>query len=153
MEPLILGIYIITIFVVFIFMELFAWFLHKYVMHGFLWILHEDHHKPKRKGFQKNDLFSVFFSVLAFVFILRGLLSGLNIFFWIGVGISMYGIGYFTFHDVLFHRRIRIKYRPKSAYVNRILKAHGVHHMRTTKKNGISFGFLYASKKYAVAPV
>jgi beta-carotene 3-hydroxylase len=28
----------------FLFMELMARFTHKYVMHGFLWILHKDHH-------------------------------------------------------------------------------------------------------------
>ena len=27
-------------------MEFMAWFTHKYVMHGFLWNLHFDHHKP-----------------------------------------------------------------------------------------------------------
>ncbi len=26
-------------------MEFMAWFSHKYIMHGFLWHLHEDHHK------------------------------------------------------------------------------------------------------------
>ena len=28
----------------FIFMEFVAWSVHKYVMHGFLWSLHKDHH-------------------------------------------------------------------------------------------------------------
>jgi len=28
----------------FLFMEFVAWFTHKYVMHGFLWVLHKDHH-------------------------------------------------------------------------------------------------------------
>ena len=26
-------------------MEFMAWFTHKYIMHGFLWVLHKDHHK------------------------------------------------------------------------------------------------------------
>ena len=33
------------------FMEFVAWFTHKYVMHGFLWFLHKDHHVKTSKGF------------------------------------------------------------------------------------------------------
>ena len=29
-----------------VYMEYVAWFTHKYVMHGSLWVLHEDHHRP-----------------------------------------------------------------------------------------------------------
>ena len=34
-------------------MEFMAWFAHKYIMHGFLWNWHEDHHKPhhEKDGF------------------------------------------------------------------------------------------------------
>ena len=34
------------VFITFVFMEFVAWATHKYVMHGFLWYLHEDHHVP-----------------------------------------------------------------------------------------------------------
>ena len=44
------------------FMEFVAWATHKYVMHGFLWVLHADHHRPSHRGLQKNDWFSVFFA-------------------------------------------------------------------------------------------
>jgi beta-carotene 3-hydroxylase len=131
-------------------MELFAWFLHKYVMHGFLWVLHKDHHRPKGHGWQKNDIFSLFFSGLAFIFILVGILSNFNIYFWIGLGVTAYGIGYFMVHDIFFHHRIKIKYKPKSGYMKRILNAHGHHHMKATKQGCINFGFLYASKEYNV---
>ena len=44
-------------------MEAITWLTHKYVMHGFLWYLHEDHHQPKYKSlFEKNDLFFVIFA-------------------------------------------------------------------------------------------
>ena len=36
-------------------MEAITWATHKYVMHGFLWYLHEDHHKPRGHVFEKND--------------------------------------------------------------------------------------------------
>ncbi len=35
---------------VFLIMEAISWATHKYIMHGFLWYLHEDHHK-KGPGF------------------------------------------------------------------------------------------------------
>ncbi|MDG2274630.1 MAG: carotene hydroxylase, partial [Flavobacteriaceae bacterium] len=36
-------------------MEGITWCTHKFVMHGFLWYLHEDHHQPKYKNlFEKN---------------------------------------------------------------------------------------------------
>ena len=39
-----------------ILMEGVTWLTHKYVMHGFLWYLHEDHHQPKYGSiFEKND--------------------------------------------------------------------------------------------------
>ena len=46
---------------VFLLMEGITWCTHKYVMHGFGWYLHEDHHQPKYKGFEKNDAFFVVF--------------------------------------------------------------------------------------------
>jgi len=43
-------------------MEAFAWFTHKYVMHGFLWVWHESHHRPRTGMFELNDLFAVVFA-------------------------------------------------------------------------------------------
>ncbi len=50
----------------FIFMEFNAWFMHKYIMHGFLWTLHKDHHKKDHKSwFERNDAFFLFYAVLS----------------------------------------------------------------------------------------
>lgn len=138
--------YLIIILLVFVFMEGVAWFLHKYVMHGFGWFLHKDHHYPRKGRFEKNDLFAVFFSSISFIFVLTGMLAGSYLSLSIGVGIILYGIGYFLVHDIFFHRRIKIRYRPKSNYIKRILTAHGLHHAKSTAKKGVNFGFLYASK-------
>jgi len=47
----------------FLVMECITWFTHKYVMHGFLWVLHKDHHQPKYNSiFEKNDTFFLVFS-------------------------------------------------------------------------------------------
>jgi len=145
-----ISIYILAITVTFLLMEGVAWFLHKYVMHGFGWYLHEDHHRSSEGGFEKNDVFGLFFAILSFLLILSGFLAGFDIRFAIGIGVTFYGIGYFFIHDTFFHRRIKIKYRPKSKYMKRVLHAHSVHHQKSSAHEGICFGFLYASKKYAV---
>jgi beta-carotene 3-hydroxylase len=41
-------------------MEGFTWLIHKYVMHGFLWSLHKDHHDHSNDPpLEKNDYFFV----------------------------------------------------------------------------------------------
>ena len=40
-------IWIFTVIATFIITEFTAWFNHKYIMHGPLWILHKDHHKKR----------------------------------------------------------------------------------------------------------
>jgi beta-carotene 3-hydroxylase len=116
-------------------------------MHGFGWFLHEDHHRFTEGPFEKNDIFGLFFAVISFIFILTGLLSGFDWKLAVGIGIMFYGVGYFLVHDVFFHRRIKLKYRPKSSYMKRVLKAHGLHHQKSTTQTGINFGFLYARKE------
>jgi len=143
-------IYILTILITFIFMEGFAWFLHKYVMHGFGWYLHEDHHRSSIGRFEKNDLFGVFFSALSFILIFTGFFDGFDIRFPIGIGVACYGVGYFLVHDIFFHRRIKIKYRPKNNYIKRVINAHSIHHQKSKPHSGVCFGFLYAQKKYAL---
>ena len=141
-------IYPAVIIITFFFMECVAWFLHKYVMHGFGWFLHEDHHRYTKGRFEKNDLFGLFFSVLSFLLIFSGFFGGFDIRLPFGIGVACYGIGYFIVHDTFFHRRIKIKYRPKSKYMKRVLHAHTIHHQKSTAHKGICFGFLYAQKKY-----
>ncbi len=42
--------WILSLLGAFSIMEFMAWFTHKYIMHGFLWYLHEDHHKKNVLG-------------------------------------------------------------------------------------------------------
>jgi len=53
-------------------MELFAWFAHKYIMHG--WgSHHEPPGSPERRGwFEKNDLYAVVFASIAIILIALG---------------------------------------------------------------------------------
>ena len=46
-------------------MEVFAWFAHKYVMHGWGWGWHKSHHEPRAGWFEKNDLYAVVFAGIA----------------------------------------------------------------------------------------
>ncbi len=142
--------YLSLIIGIFVVMEAVAWLLHRSVMHGFGWPLHEDHHRYTKGRLEKNDVFGLFFSVLSFLLVVLGFLNEIWVMLAAGVGVLLYGIGYFIVHDVFFHRRIKIRYRPKSAYLKRVLNAHAAHHQQSTAHDGVSFGFLYAGKQYAV---
>jgi beta-carotene 3-hydroxylase len=136
---------------VFCLMEGVAWALHKYGMHGFLWVLHEDHHRGHRGWLEKNDSFAAFFSVLAIALFIRGVQGGINTFFFVAIGVTLYGIGYVLFHDITFHRRIRrIRVPRKGRYLKRIIRAHAAHHQKSTRYQGVSFGFLWAPRRYDV---
>ena len=59
-----IGVFFLTFFI----MEFMAWFSHKYIMHGFLWSLHKDHHhKDHNSWFERNDLFFIFYAVVVWV--------------------------------------------------------------------------------------
>ena len=47
-----------------VFMEGWAWFAHKYIMHGWGWGWHRDHHEPHDNVLEKNDLFAVVFGTI-----------------------------------------------------------------------------------------
>jgi len=127
----------------FVAMEGVAYFSHKYVMHGFLWCWHESHHLPRTGTFEKNDLFAAIFAVPSIICIAFGT-WGYPRLLWVGIGIALYGLMYFVFHDVIVHRRIRTGYVPKSRYMKRIVEAHWVHHSTDGKEGAVSFGFLYS---------
>jgi beta-carotene 3-hydroxylase len=124
-------------------MEVVAYLTHKYVMHGFLWSLHESHHAPRQGRFEKNDLFAVIFGIPSIVLIYLGV----NVYdplLWIGLGMTAYGFVYFAFHDVLVHRRIPHSYTPKRGYLRRVVQAHYMHHATRERDGAVSFGFVYA---------
>ncbi len=131
-------------------MEFVAWFAHKYIMHGFLWDWHEDHHKPHmREGFfEKNDLFFLVFAIpSATCYILGSALPFWPLFF-VGIGISIYGLIYFLIHDVYIHRRFKWFKKLDNPYSKAILRAHGDHHAKQSKHECESFGLLFVNPKY-----
>ncbi len=133
----------------FVTMEFVAMLTHRHVMHRYGWCLHYDHHNTTGRRLQKNDLFALFFAALSFVLIFFGLRNGWSLMASAGFGVALYGVGYFTFHDIMYHGRVRrLKFKPRSRYLRRILNAHRVHHATVTKKGALSFHFLWAPKKY-----
>lgn len=132
----------------FFFMEFAAWFLHRFVMHGFLWNLHEDHHTPdKTRWWQKNDAFAIFFAVPSFLSILFGT-------YWIdshwatfGYGVMAYGAAYFFIHEVVIHRRLRFL-NLEHWYFKAVIQAHREHHQIRFKEGCGNFGMLLVPLKY-----
>ncbi|MBK8491187.1 MAG: sterol desaturase family protein [Saprospirales bacterium] len=133
------------------FMEFVAWFAHKYVMHGFLWNWHEDHHKPHYKEgrfFEKNDRFFLVFAVPSALSYILGSATPNTWLFFVGIGISIYGLIYFLIHDVYIHRRFSWFRQLDNPYSRAILRAHGAHHSVQTKEECESFGLLVVDPKF-----
>lgn len=128
-------------------MEFSGWFIHKYLMHGPLWRIHKTHHEPSKTFFELNDLFSVLFGSIALILIFKGV-DTLDYRFWMGVGISLYGVLYFVLHDVLVHRRLKWFDRPKNTFLKGIFKAHQAHHRTNQKEDAVSFGLFVVPKKF-----
>jgi len=109
----------ISIFIfTFCFMEFMAWFTHKYVMHGFMWSVHKDHHhKDHSSWWERNDLFFIFYALISIgCFLLwryEDFWAGLPL----GLGIFAYGV-------------------------------HKMHHKHLGKHDGESFGMLFPPIKY-----
>lgn len=141
----------LIVFATFWFMEFVAWFAHKFVMHGFLWFLHEDHHVKEPGFFEKNDAFFLIFAIPSWLCIMLGLMAGSWIAPSIGAGIAVYGFAYFLVHEVFIHRRFKWFKNSDSLYLAAILRAHKMHHKHLGKHHGESFGMLIIHPKYIQA--
>lgn len=147
-DPIYLAVSLLTFLGGFFFMEFVAFLMHKYLQHGRLWFLHQDHHRHTKSRFQKNDLFTIFYSIVTMLLLVFGFFGGFDYRFWIGLGIFFYGMGFFVYHDMVFHRRIKTRYRPKNNYLLRIINAHRTHHQKSTATEGVNFGFFIVGKQY-----
>ena len=159
---------LLLVLITLIVMEFAVATFHQHFMHGIGWEWHESHHVShkvvrlnypsqhtsgkantnfnneivEKAGVEKNDLYAVIFAgVTLLLFVFTTQFSSL---WWIGVGISLYGFLYALMHDVIVHRRLNLRWKPRNAYLVRLVKAHHLHHAMRVKEHGISFGFLYA---------
>ena len=129
-------------------MEFVAWSSHKYIMHGWGWGWHRDHHEPHDNALEKNDLYGIVGAVMSISMFMLGspLVAGAYAWLpatWIGLGIMFYGIIYTVVHDGLVHQRY-FKWVPRSGYAKRLVQAHKLHHATVGKEGGVSFGFVFA---------
>lgn len=143
----IIAIVMIVIATVFV-MEWIAWGAHKYIMHGWGWNWHRDHHEPHNNALEKNDLYGIAGAVTSISFFAIGspmIMAGSawEPATWIGLGVLFYGIIYTLVHDGLVHQRY-FKFIPKRGYAKRLVQAHKLHHATIGKQGGVSFGFVFA---------
>ena len=132
-------IYILYIVLAYLFMEFVAWSNHKFIMHGFLWTWHADHHRKdhlkgiplntEMKRFEKNDYFFLVYALPA-VFI--------------AAGITLYGLTYFIIHDVIIHKRLRFPglQNNLNRYFRAMVRAHTAHHHPKSKQDFRNYGLL-----------
>jgi beta-carotene 3-hydroxylase len=127
-------------------MECISWAMHKFLFHGPLWFIHKSHHQERSGFFEWNDVFSLLFGATAFLLLVIDR-EQMGLLFWLGAGISLYGIIYFIFHDWFIHNRFK-SFKTTNRYLLGIRRAHKMHHKSTQKNPSEEFGLLTASKKY-----
>ena len=141
-------VFVLITLLTFIVMEGITWLTHRYVMHGFLWVLHKDHHQKGPGFFEKNDAFFLIFAIPSWLCIMLGLSHQYYGVAAVGFGIALYGFAYFVVHEVIIHQRIRWFTRSNNTYIRTIRWAHKMHHKHLDKHDGESFGMLLVAKKY-----
>lgn len=134
----------LIVIVTFIAMEGVAWATHKYVMHGFLWNLHRDHHTKENlpAWWEKNDAFFLIFATPGALTMMLSSALGMPWLFYIGLGITIYGAAYFMVHDVFIHQRLKWFRKTDNPYFRALRRAHKVHHKHLGKEHGECFGML-----------
>lgn len=141
--------WILIFFGTFSIMEFNAWFTHKYIMHGFLWNLHRDHHhKDHDSWFERNDAFFIFYAVVSMSCFFLWSYEGIWYTLPIGLGILAYGAAYFIVHDIFIHQRFKWLRNIDNKYARGLRRAHKIHHKHTGKEKGENFGMLFVPFKY-----
>lgn len=126
--------------------ELAAAWIHRVVMHGPGWRWHRSHHEPRHGLLERNDLYSLVFGGLSMALFWAGTTVA-SPFWWVGVGLCVYGVIYFCVHDGLVHHRWPFRHVPRRGYLRRIYQAHRLHHAVREREGCVAFGFVL------VAPV
>ncbi len=130
----------------FVGMEAFSYAVHRFLFHGPLWVIHVSHHRPRTGWFERNDVFSLGFALVAVGLILAGSPSPLtSASGGAGVGMTVYGLTYFLLHDMVTHGRFaaeKARAALNQKVVTAVSTAHRQHH-RSTEKPGLPpYGFL-----------
>ena len=140
--------WILIFFGTFFIMEFNAWFTHKYIMHGFLWSLHKDHHhKDHNSWFERNDAFFIFYAVVSMTCFYLWSYEDVWFTLPIGLGIMAYGAAYFIVHDIFIHQRFKWLRNIDNKYARGVRRAHKVHHKHLGKEKGENFWDAYRTIK------
>lgn len=121
--------------------EALSYVLHRWVFHGPLWRIHRTHHRPRGRGLELNDVFSVGFAGVA-IALMAAAPRWRSIPFALGVGVTLYGALFFVVHDAYTHRRI-FRFRSKNRWLNAIRDAHRHHHRDATRAGQEPYGLFW----------
>ena len=126
-------------------MECLSWFIHKFLFHGPLWFMHQSHHKKSHSFLEWNDLFALLFATLS-LYLMYVDRKYFGYRFFIGLGITLYGLIYFIIHDWFVHRRFKT-FKSNNSSLKAVRKAHKIHHKNQGKEQGKAFGLLFVNRK------
>ncbi len=146
---------------VFLFMEFVAWSNHKFIMHGFLWKWHADHHindnkknkiqsESSKQVFEKNDYFFLVYAIPAVILLPAGFYYNIVPLIAAGIGISLYGTTYFVIHDIMIHQRVKIPFlmNIKNPFIQSIKRAHLAHHNGKNIHDFDNYGLLIFQRRF-----
>lgn len=121
-------------------MEFYARWSHRELWHGpALWAVHKTHHGERYKGaglglFELNDVFGIgnALAVIPIMAVAAACTPTVGSVWAYGmtVGISIFGTAYMFVHDGVHHRRFPTFGIEKIAVIERISKAHALHHVK-----------------------
>lgn len=125
-------------------MELWAGQLHRRFWHGSLWPMHRSHHVVRKGRLETNDWLSLLHVFPAIGLILYGTQvtswAG-DLAFGVGIGMSIFGVGYFVVHDGFIHGRLPLAFLERSRLLVRLRALHRVHH----RLDGAPYGLFFAA--------
>lgn len=109
-------------------MEVVSYAAHRWVMHGFGMAWHGSHHRPPTGTFERNDLFPLCFSAVGFgLFLAAAVLPGSGWLWWVGVGVTLYGLVYLVVHDIVIHHRLG-RWEHSVRFLAWLRESHRIHH-------------------------
>jgi beta-carotene 3-hydroxylase len=121
----------------FVAMEPITYALHRWVMHGAGWWLHESHHRTHhrrarggvRAGLERNDAFPVIIGTLVCALLFAGFnVPALSWLVPVSVGVTLYGVVYAVVHDGAIHDRFPVP-GPFRRVTRPLAEAHRLHHL------------------------
>lgn len=129
--------FVLIMLAAFVMMEFISYLAHRFVYHGFLWVIHKSHHSPRKGLFEMNDLFPLFFSSISILLMWYAVGDpGRSDILALTLGVTMYGIIYLVIHDLYVHRRMK-SLTFRIPYLREVKKAHMVHHMTGGEPYGL----------------